>query len=120
MFTAGTEAGFNEVSPAVQASPAYYDVDGNVIKAEVLAQAAVHEAYDAVAEVIHSSGVEKPEALEDGQQWRETTPQVMGTRSVPDMQGIDQSKIVPLLTAALQEALTKIEDLEARVALMEA
>jgi hypothetical protein len=36
----------------------------------------------------------------------------MGTRSVPDMQGIDQSKLVPLLTAALQEALTKIEAME--------
>ena len=31
------------------------------------------------------------------------------------MQGIDQSKLVPLLTAALQEAITKIETLEAEV-----
>ena len=37
----------------------------------------------------------------------------------PDYQGIDQSKIVPLLTKALQEALTKIESLEARVAALE-
>jgi hypothetical protein len=37
---------------------------------------------------------------------------VMGTRSVPKMQGIDQAKIVPLLTAALQEAIAKIETLE--------
>ena len=44
----------------------------------------------------------------------------MGTRSVPDMQGIDQSKLVPLLTAALQEALTKIDALEARMAAQEA
>jgi hypothetical protein len=43
----------------------------------------------------------------------------MGTRSVPDMQGIDQAKIVPLLTAALQEALTKIDDLETRLAAVE-
>tara|TARA_B100000902_G_scaffold165716_1_gene160643 strand:- start:841 stop:975 length:135 start_codon:yes stop_codon:yes gene_type:complete len=28
------------------------------------------------------------------------------------MQGIDQSKLVPLLTAALQEAIAKIETLE--------
>jgi hypothetical protein len=34
----------------------------------------------------------------------------------PVYQGIDQSKIVPLLTAALQEALAKIEDLESRLA----
>ena len=37
----------------------------------------------------------------------------------PDYQGIDQSKLVPLLTKALQEALTKIESLEARVAALE-
>jgi hypothetical protein len=37
----------------------------------------------------------------------------------PDYQGIDQSKLVPLLTAALQEALTKIETLEARITALE-
>jgi hypothetical protein len=37
----------------------------------------------------------------------------------PVYQGIDQAKLVPLLTAALQEAITKIEDLEARVATLE-
>jgi hypothetical protein len=36
------------------------------------------------------------------------------------MQGIDQSKFVPLLTAALKEAITKIEDLETRLAALEA
>jgi len=30
-------------------------------------------------------------------------------------QGIDQSKIVPLLTAALQEAISEIESLKARL-----
>ena len=34
-------------------------------------------------------------------------------------QGIDHSKLVPLLTAALQEAVTKIEALEARVTTLE-
>jgi hypothetical protein len=34
-------------------------------------------------------------------------------------QGIDQSKIVPLLTAALKEAITKIETLETRVQTLE-
>jgi hypothetical protein len=37
----------------------------------------------------------------------------------PVYQGIDQSKLVPLLTAALQEALTKIDDLETRIAALE-
>ena len=115
VFTAGSEAGFTEVSPAIVASPAYYDVDGNVIKAEVIAQAAVHEAYDAVLEIIHSADVEQPETLEEGQEWRETTAAVMGTRSVPDMQGIDQSKLVPLLTATIQELIARIETLEGEV-----
>jgi len=43
----------------------------------------------------------------------ETTAAVMGTRSVPDLQGIDQSKLVPLLTATIQELITRIEALEA-------
>ena len=38
----------------------------------------------------------------------------------PVMQGIDQAKLVPLLTGALQEAVAKIEALEARVAALEA
>jgi hypothetical protein len=38
----------------------------------------------------------------------------------PVYQGIDQSKIVPLLTAALQEAIAKIEALEARITALEA
>jgi len=38
----------------------------------------------------------------------------------PVMQGIDKSKLVPLLTAALQEAIAKIETLETKVAALEA
>jgi hypothetical protein len=37
----------------------------------------------------------------------------------PEHQGIDQSKLVPLLTTALQEALTKIDDMETRLAALE-
>ena len=37
----------------------------------------------------------------------------------PEYQGIDQSKLVPLLTAALQEALTKIDSLTARIEALE-
>jgi uncharacterized coiled-coil protein SlyX len=33
-----------------------------------------------------------------------------------ELQGIDQSKLVPLLTAALQEAIGRIETLEGMVA----
>ena len=38
----------------------------------------------------------------------------------PEYQGIDQGKLVPLLTAALQEAVAKIEVLETKVAALEA
>lgn len=50
---------------------------------------------------------------------------VTGTKDEVDddgnavMQGIDQSKIVPLLTAALQEALAKIDSLETRLTALE-
>jgi hypothetical protein len=38
----------------------------------------------------------------------------------PKYQGIDQSKLVPLLTAALQEALTEIASMKARITALEA
>jgi hypothetical protein len=56
-----------------------------------------HEVYDVVPEAV--SG-EKDAVDADGN---------------PKYQGIDQSKLVPLLTAALQEAIAKIETLEARL-----
>ncbi len=67
----------------------------------------------AVDEVIHSADVEQPEELAEGQQWRGTTAAVMGTRSVPDYQGIDQSKLVPLLVKTIQELEARITALEA-------
>lgn len=51
---------------------------------------------------------------------------VIGTHNEVDddgnavMQGIDQSKLVPLLTGALKEAIAKIETLETKVAALEA
>jgi hypothetical protein len=56
-----------------------------------------HEAQEVVPECVTGT---KDEVDEDGN---------------PIYQGIDQSKLVPLLTAALQEALQKIEDLEGRL-----
>jgi hypothetical protein len=51
---------------------------------------------------------------EEGNVITEAVEAVMETRSVPDYQGIDQSKIVPLLTAAIQEQQTIIEDLKSQ------
>ena len=56
-----------------------------------------HEVQAVVPEAIHGT---KDEVDDDGN---------------PVYQGIDQSKLVPLLTAALQEAIVKIETLEARL-----
>ena len=48
------------------------------------------------------------------------TQDALDAEGNPDYQGIDQSKLVPLLTAALQEAIAKIETLETKVAALEA
>jgi hypothetical protein len=40
------------------------------------------------------------------------TAAVMGTRSIPDIQGIDQSKLVPLLVKTIQELEARITTLE--------
>ena len=45
---------------------------------------------------------------------------VTGEKDGEEMQAIDHSKLVPLLTAALQEALQKIDALEARITALEA
>jgi len=51
-----------------------------------------------------------PEVLDD--EGNVITEAVMGTRSVPDYQGIDQSKLVPLLVATIQELEARITQLE--------
>ena len=61
-----------------------------------------HEAQTVVPEAVHGT---KDEVDDEGN---------------PVMQGIDQAKLVPLLTAALQEAIAKIEVLETKVAALEA
>ena len=85
-----------------------------------------HEAQEVVPEAVHGT----KDAMREEQY--EVSPAVyddegnlvseavMGTRQVPDYQGIDQSKLVPLLTAALQEALMKIDALEVQNAAFEA
>lgn len=45
---------------------------------------------------------------------------VTGEKDGEQMQGVDYGKLTPILTAALQEAIAKIETLQARVAVLEA
>jgi hypothetical protein len=80
-----------------------------------------HEVQGVIPEAINGEKDEteeyeiSPEVLdEEGNVLEEA---VIGTKD--KLQGIDQSKIVPLLTAALQEAIEKIETLEARVQALE-
>ena len=63
--------------------------------------------------VVVQEGVIEPSELPEDQAWTKT-----GDR--PVMQGIDQGKLVPLLTGALKEAIEKIELLEARIEALEA
>ena len=123
----------NELTPAVEAiteeqeqlvTPAIEAVTEEQVQLVTPAVDATYEEQQqeltpAVDEVIHSSDVVEPDELEEGQRWRETTEKVMATRQVPDYQGIDQSKIVPLLTSALQDAIAKIEALETRLEALE-
>jgi len=66
-----------------------------------------------VEAVLDEYGVVITEASEESTESVLVTEAVMGTRSVPDYQGIDQSKLVPLLTATIQELIARIEALEA-------
>lgn len=92
------------------------DIDGVMTEVEVekVTQKPVMETVvttEAVAEVILETDVQKPEELTEGQ-WRETTAKVTAEREVLDMQGIDQSKLVPLLVASVKELSAKVEALE--------
>ena len=82
------------------------------------AQTVVPEAVSGTKDAMRTEEYEVTPAVIDDDD-NVVTEAVMGTREVPDYQGIDQSKLVPLLTAALQEAITKIEDLETRIATLE-
>ena len=86
-----------------EVSPAVY---------ETIVHPAVEATYD-------EDGNELTPAQEEWAQDSLVSEAVMGTRTVPRYQTMDQSKLVPLLTAALQEAVAKIEALEARVQTLE-
>lgn len=69
----------------------------------------------------HEAQAVVPEAVTGEKDAVETYTDDEGNEQTrPVYQGIDQSKLVPLLTAALQEALAEIETLKARVSALEA
>ena len=77
------------------------DYDGTVLETEVTEPDASELTY--TEDVTDSEGVTTQEVRT--RTWTET-----GTR--PVYQGVDQTKLIPLLTKALQEALARIEELE--------
>jgi len=71
----------------------------------------VPEAVTGTKDAMMDEEYEVTPAVMDGE--TVVTEAVMGTRSVPDMQGIDQSKLVPLLVKTIQELEARITALEA-------
>ena len=79
----------------------------------VAAQDEVREMVEVEPETVLESDVEKPDSLAEGTTWVETSPAVIATRTVPVYQSIDQSKLVPLLVASVQEIEARLTALEA-------
>ena len=81
------------------------------------AQEVVPEAITGTKDAMKTEEYEVTPAVMDGEDV--VTEAVMGEREVEDYQGIDQSKLVPLLVASLQEAIAKIEELTTRIEKLE-
>jgi len=88
-------------------------VDGFLAHEVTAVPEAISGEKDAMARVLYKEGDTIPDGKKIGDFKEYSTTEI-------DPQGLDQSKLVPLLTAALQEAITKIEVLETKVAALEA
>jgi hypothetical protein len=88
------------------------------------AQEVVPEAITGTKDAMKTEEYEVTPAIEEvkdeeGNITTEAVEAVMGEREVEDYQGIDQSKLVPLLVASLQEAIARIEELTTRIETLE-
>jgi hypothetical protein len=107
-----------EVSPAV-----YEDVVHPAEEAvyETIEHPSVEEELDDEGNIIvegKEAYTEEVLVTEAKEEWTEkvlVSEKVMGTREVPDYQGIDQSKLVPLLVGAIQELKAEIESLKLQI-----
>ena len=93
---------------ATEAIGTLADYDGTVLQTEVTEPAA--EELEYTEETTDEYGVST-------QSIRTRTWTATGTR--PVYQGVDQTKLIPLLTKALQEALTEIDTLKGRLDILE-
>ena len=76
-----------------------------------------HEAQTVVPESVTGTKDEVKNVYPETTTAENPTPDPIGTE--PEYQQMDHSKLVPLLTAALQEAITEIETLKTKVAALE-
>jgi hypothetical protein len=74
-------------------------------------QSIIPEAITGEKDAVNAEEYEVTPAVKDDDD-NVITEAVMGEREVPDMQGIDQSKLVPLLVGAIQELTARLEALE--------
>ena len=96
------------ITPGVEGKAAVFDDEGNELEPAVEYQEPVYS-----EPVLITPAVEEVQAVyETVTRTRTWTPS--GTR--PVYQGVDQTKLIPLLTKALQEALERIEVLEGKLA----
>ena len=111
----------NAISRVKQLQPKRFNFIGD--PDEILDGFLAHEAQAVVPESVSGTQDEveiwkESEELPDGVSVGDNKLDEQGN-TIPVYQGIDQAKLVPLLTAALQEAITKIEQLEARITQLE-
>ena len=88
-------------------------VDGFLAHEVTAVPEAVTGEKDAMRKIKYTESDELPEGKNVGDFKEYSTTEI-------DPQGVDYAKLTPLLTAALQEAVTKIETLETKVAALEA
>ena len=87
-----------------------------------------HEVQEVIPEAVHGEkdAVKQQEFVvepgvpavygDQGEIVSEEIPPITELRTVPDYQGIDQSKLVPILTAALQEVVGRVAEQDALIA----
>ena len=104
---------------AIEAIGTLRDALGNILEENVTEPSAEEMTYkeqELVTPYVAAdpeNGIEEQEAVYETVT-KQRTWEATGTR--PVYQGVDQSKLIPLLTKALQEALERIEQLEAKLA----
>jgi hypothetical protein len=95
-------------------------ITGTKDETETKEKVVVNNIGQVIAQNIEQADWEAGKILnEEGKSQYPTDSTWEASKVVPVYQGIDQAKLTPILTKALQEAITKIESLEARLTTLE-